>query len=90
MWVSLLLLAALLLVILSKVYKGLFSGSSPNPFLEDVKRPPAPLVTDKEARKKVLKQGERGRHPGDLGCARASSRVSVSQMQSAGRASLYV
>nr|XP_020745081.1 all-trans-retinol 13,14-reductase isoform X1 [Odocoileus virginianus texanus] len=56
MWVSLLLLAALLLGILSKVYKGLFSGSSPNPFLEDVKRPPAPLVTDKEARKKVLKQ----------------------------------
>ncbi|XP_068829626.1 all-trans-retinol 13,14-reductase isoform X2 [Capricornis sumatraensis] len=56
MWVSLLLLAALLLVILGKVYKGLFSGSSPNPFLEDVKRPPAPLVTDKEARKKVLKQ----------------------------------
>ncbi|OWK10540.1 hypothetical protein Celaphus_00005504 [Cervus elaphus hippelaphus] len=56
MWVSLLLLAALLLVILGKVYKELFSGSSPNPFLEDVKRPPAPLVTDKEARKKVLKQ----------------------------------
>ncbi|XP_019825900.2 all-trans-retinol 13,14-reductase isoform X2 [Bos indicus] len=56
MWVSLLLLAALLLVVLGKVYKGLFSGSSPNPFLEDVQRPPAPLVTDKEARKKVLKQ----------------------------------
>lgn len=56
MWVSLLLLAALLLVALGKVYKGLFSGSSPNPFLEDVQRPPAPLVTDKEARKKVLKQ----------------------------------
>ncbi|PNJ31338.1 RETSAT isoform 3, partial [Pongo abelii] len=52
-----LLLAVLLLAVLCKVYLGLFSGSSPNPFSEDVKRPPAPLVTDKEARKKVLKQG---------------------------------
>ena len=59
MWLLLLPLAALLLAVLGKVCKGLFSGSSPNPFSEDVKRPPAPLVTDKEARKKVLKQGER-------------------------------
>ncbi|XP_072807644.1 all-trans-retinol 13,14-reductase-like [Vicugna pacos] len=57
MWLSLLLLlAVLLLAVLRKVYKGLFAGGSPNPFLEDVRRPPAPLVTDKEARKKVLKQ----------------------------------
>lgn len=50
------MLAALLLAVLGQVYKWLFAGSSPNPFSEDVKRPPAPLVTDKEARKKVLKQ----------------------------------
>ncbi|XP_059973631.1 all-trans-retinol 13,14-reductase isoform X3 [Mesoplodon densirostris] len=56
MWLLLLPLAALLLAVLGKVCQGLFSGSSPNPFSEDVKRPPAPLVTDKEARKKVLKQ----------------------------------
>ncbi|XP_017373447.1 all-trans-retinol 13,14-reductase [Cebus imitator] len=57
MWLLLvLLLAVLLLAGLCKVYLGLFPGSSPNPFFEDVKRPPAPLVTDKEARKKVLKQ----------------------------------
>lgn len=58
MWLSLLLLAVLLLVVLCKVYFGLSAGSSSNPFSEDVKRPPAPLVTDKEARKKVLKQGQ--------------------------------
>ncbi|XP_024414216.2 all-trans-retinol 13,14-reductase [Desmodus rotundus] len=52
----LLLLAVLLLAVLRKVYLGLFSSSSRNPFSEDVKRPPAPLVTDKESRKKVLKQ----------------------------------
>ncbi|XP_060025680.1 all-trans-retinol 13,14-reductase isoform X3 [Lagenorhynchus albirostris] len=56
MWLLLLPLAALLLAVLGKVCKGLFSSSSPNPFSEDVKRPPAPLVTDNEARKKVLKQ----------------------------------
>ncbi|XP_026984995.1 all-trans-retinol 13,14-reductase isoform X2 [Sagmatias obliquidens] len=57
MWLLLLPLAALLLLaVLGKVCKGLFSSSSPNPFSEDVKRPPAPLVTDNEARKKVLKQ----------------------------------
>ncbi|XP_054584466.1 all-trans-retinol 13,14-reductase isoform X2 [Eptesicus fuscus] len=57
MWLPLVLLAVLLLLaVLRQVYLGLFAGSSPNPFSEDVKRPPAPLVTDKEARKKVLKQ----------------------------------
>uniref|UniRef100_A0A8C6QMQ4 All-trans-retinol 13,14-reductase n=1 Tax=Nannospalax galili TaxID=1026970 RepID=A0A8C6QMQ4_NANGA len=57
MWITLLLLAVLLLAVLRRVYVELFAGSSPNPFFEDVKRPPAPLVTDQEARKKVLKQG---------------------------------
>ncbi|KAM7335029.1 hypothetical protein ACRRTK_005506 [Alexandromys fortis] len=56
MWHTLLLLAALLLAGLRRVYLGLFSRNSPNPFAEDVKRPSEPLVTDKEARKKVLKQ----------------------------------
>ncbi|XP_037015586.2 all-trans-retinol 13,14-reductase isoform X2 [Artibeus jamaicensis] len=56
MWLILVLLAVLLLAVLRKVYLGLFSSSSPNPFSEDVKRPPAPLVTDKESRTKVLKQ----------------------------------
>lgn len=56
MWITALLLVVLLLVVLHRVYVGLFTGSSPNPFAEDVKRPPEPLVTDKEARKKVLKQ----------------------------------
>lgn len=56
MWLTLVLLAVLLLAVLRKVYLGLFSSSSTNPFSEDVKRPPAPLVTDKESRKKVLKQ----------------------------------
>ncbi|XP_059113980.1 all-trans-retinol 13,14-reductase [Peromyscus eremicus] len=56
MWVAVLLLAVLLLAALRRVYVGLFGGSSPNPFAKDVKRPPEPLVTDKEARKKVIKQ----------------------------------
>ncbi|XP_033031180.1 all-trans-retinol 13,14-reductase isoform X2 [Trachypithecus francoisi] len=57
MWLPLvLLLTVLLLAVVCKIYLGLLSGKSPNPFSEDVKRPPAPLVTDKEARKKVLKQ----------------------------------
>lgn len=58
MWITALLLLVLLLVVVHRVYVGLFTGSSPNPFAEDVKRPPEPLVTDKEARKKVLKQGQ--------------------------------
>ncbi|XP_052029925.1 all-trans-retinol 13,14-reductase [Apodemus sylvaticus] len=57
MWITaVLLVVVLLLVVLRRVYVDLFAGSSPNPFAEDVKRPPKPLVTDKEARKKVLKQ----------------------------------
>ncbi|KAI5140880.1 All-Trans-Retinol 13,14-Reductase [Manis pentadactyla] len=36
--------------------RGAVAGSSPNPFSDDVKQPPSPLVTDKEARKKVLKK----------------------------------
>ncbi|XP_006917749.1 all-trans-retinol 13,14-reductase isoform X2 [Pteropus alecto] len=56
MWLTLVLLAVLLLAVVHKVYQGLFASGSPNPFSEDVKRPPAPLVTDKDVRKKVLKQ----------------------------------
>ncbi|KAM5227775.1 all-trans-retinol 13,14-reductase [Ctenodactylus gundi] len=56
MWLTLVLLAVLLLAVLGKVCLRLFGGRSPNPFSEDVARPPAPLVTNKEARKKVLKQ----------------------------------
>lgn len=59
MWLTLVLLAVLLLAVVHKVYQGLFASGSPNPFSEDVKRPPAPLVTDKDVRKKVLKQGQR-------------------------------
>lgn len=54
MWLTLVLLAALLLLLAA--LRQVYSGSSPNPFSEDVTRPPAPLVTDREARKKVLKQ----------------------------------
>lgn len=57
MGLALLLLALLLLAVIVSVSLGLFASSSPNPFSEDVRRPPAPLVTDKETRKKVLKQG---------------------------------
>lgn len=60
MWVAVVLLAALLLAVLLRVYVGFFGGSSPNPFAQDVKRPLEPLVTDKAARKKVLKQGQLG------------------------------
>lgn len=56
MWLLVVLLAVLLLAVLCRGYVGLFAGSSPNPFSDDVKRPPSPLVTDKEARKKVLKK----------------------------------
>lgn len=69
MWLSLLLLALLLLLtVLCKGHLRLSAGGSPNPFSEDVRRPPAPLVTDKEARKKVLKRGQR---EGTLGCKAA-------------------
>ncbi|XP_076990854.1 all-trans-retinol 13,14-reductase-like [Tamandua tetradactyla] len=56
-WLSLVLLAGLPLSVLRKAYVGLFAGRSRNPFSEDAQRPPAPLVTGKEARKRVLKQG---------------------------------
>lgn len=59
MWLSLLLLSVLLLlIVVRRAYLRLFAGRSPNPFSQDVKRPPAPLVTDKAARKRVLKQGQ--------------------------------
>uniref|UniRef100_A0A670JW88 All-trans-retinol 13,14-reductase n=1 Tax=Podarcis muralis TaxID=64176 RepID=A0A670JW88_PODMU len=42
-------------------------GGSSNPFRADSRRPPAPLVTDKDARRKVLKQGfSRDKVPGSL------------------------
>lgn len=73
MWLSLLLLlAVLLLTVLCKGHLRLYAGSSPNPFSEDVRRPPAPLVTDKEARKKVLKRGQR---EGTLGSKAALGRL---------------
>ncbi|KAM4867448.1 all-trans-retinol 13,14-reductase [Thomomys bottae] len=56
MWITVVLAAVLLSAVLRQVYLWLFSERSPNPFSEDVKRPAAPLVTDKEIRKKVLKQ----------------------------------
>ncbi|XP_022360086.1 all-trans-retinol 13,14-reductase isoform X2 [Enhydra lutris kenyoni] len=57
MWLSLLLLLALLLLaVFRKGHLLLSAGSSPNPFSEDVRCTLAPLVTDKEARKKVLKR----------------------------------
>lgn len=59
MWLFLVLLLVLLLLAgVRHAYLWLFAQRSPNPFSKDVKRPPAPLVTDKEARKRVLKQGQ--------------------------------
>ncbi|KAM8931744.1 all-trans-retinol 13,14-reductase [Lycaon pictus] len=55
MWLWLLLAVPLLLVF-CKRHLPLSAGRAPNPFSEDVRRPPAPLVTDKGARKKVLKR----------------------------------
>nr|XP_055182986.1 all-trans-retinol 13,14-reductase isoform X2 [Nyctereutes procyonoides] len=55
MWLWLLLTVPLLLVF-CKRHLLLSAGRAPNPFSEDVRRPPAPLVTDKGARKKVLKR----------------------------------
>uniref|UniRef100_A0A8D0BB32 All-trans-retinol 13,14-reductase n=1 Tax=Salvator merianae TaxID=96440 RepID=A0A8D0BB32_SALMN len=46
--------AAVLLLLLAVLGKA--RGGSPNPFGQDARRPPAPLVTEKEARRKVLKQ----------------------------------
>ncbi|XP_061448459.1 all-trans-retinol 13,14-reductase [Rhineura floridana] len=53
MWVFL-ILGALLLLLLFRFWRS--RSGSPNPFREDTRRPPAPFVTEKDARKKVLKQ----------------------------------
>uniref|UniRef100_A0A8C3RTS3 All-trans-retinol 13,14-reductase n=1 Tax=Chelydra serpentina TaxID=8475 RepID=A0A8C3RTS3_CHESE len=53
MWLYWILLILLLLAVLRKLLGG---SSSPNPFSADCRRPPAPLVTDKDVRKKVIKQ----------------------------------
>ncbi|XP_075300888.1 all-trans-retinol 13,14-reductase [Opisthocomus hoazin] len=48
-----LFLALLLLLLLLRALRG--SGGPPSPFAADARRPPAPLVTDKAARRAVLK-----------------------------------
>ncbi|XP_030407747.1 all-trans-retinol 13,14-reductase isoform X4 [Gopherus evgoodei] len=53
MWLYWILLVLLLLAVLRRLLRG---RSSPNPFSADCRRPPAPLVTDKDVRKKVIKQ----------------------------------
>ncbi|XP_062993766.1 all-trans-retinol 13,14-reductase-like [Elgaria multicarinata webbii] len=58
MWLFLLLLLLLLVVlIISFVYLHLFHGTGGSPFSQEDVHSPKPLVTDQEARKKVLKQG---------------------------------
>ncbi|XP_069475033.1 all-trans-retinol 13,14-reductase-like isoform X2 [Ambystoma mexicanum] len=44
-------------VVLLLLLKWVFRSTAMNPFAEDRRRPPAPLVTDKRARQQVLKQG---------------------------------
>ncbi|XP_062994941.1 all-trans-retinol 13,14-reductase [Elgaria multicarinata webbii] len=56
MWAYWLLLCAVLLLAGFLAWFGT-RRSSPNPFRVDARRTPAPLVTEKDARKKVLKQG---------------------------------
>uniref|UniRef100_A0A8D0HCN5 All-trans-retinol 13,14-reductase n=1 Tax=Sphenodon punctatus TaxID=8508 RepID=A0A8D0HCN5_SPHPU len=54
MWLYLSLIVILLLLL----YWGLCNrSSSPSPFSADSRRPPAPLVIDKDVRKKILKKG---------------------------------
>ncbi|KAM6113260.1 all-trans-retinol 13,14-reductase [Phoenicopterus ruber ruber] len=54
MWpYALLFLALLLLLLLARLLRG--ADGAPSPFAADARRPPAPLVTDKAARKTVLK-----------------------------------
>ncbi|XP_067401900.1 all-trans-retinol 13,14-reductase [Emydura macquarii macquarii] len=53
MWLYWILLALLLFTLLRWLLSG---SSSPNPFSADSRKSPAPLVTDKALRKKVLKQ----------------------------------
>ncbi|XP_014814198.1 PREDICTED: all-trans-retinol 13,14-reductase isoform X4 [Calidris pugnax] len=50
-----LLLPVLLLLLLLRQLRG--TGSDPSPFATDTRRPPAPLVTDKAARRTVVKTG---------------------------------
>ncbi|XP_074973526.1 all-trans-retinol 13,14-reductase isoform X1 [Phalacrocorax aristotelis] len=56
MWpYALLFLALLLLLFLLLLARLLRGAGAPSPFAADARRPPAPLVTDKAARKTVLK-----------------------------------
>ncbi|XP_048416829.1 all-trans-retinol 13,14-reductase-like [Stegostoma tigrinum] len=52
-------LHAALLLILYFIYRKVFrrSSPSPNPFARDTRRPPEPLVTDREARKRLIHKG---------------------------------
>ncbi|XP_068957144.1 all-trans-retinol 13,14-reductase-like isoform X1 [Petaurus breviceps papuanus] len=54
LWLALALAAGVALLV-SRVRKFMAGGDT-NPFTEDVRRPRGPLVTDREARKRVLKQ----------------------------------
>uniref|UniRef100_A0A8D0HDM1 All-trans-retinol 13,14-reductase n=1 Tax=Sphenodon punctatus TaxID=8508 RepID=A0A8D0HDM1_SPHPU len=48
----------LIVILLLLLYWGLCNrSSSPSPFSADSRRPPAPLVIDKDVRKKILKKG---------------------------------
>ncbi|XP_074708384.1 all-trans-retinol 13,14-reductase [Strix uralensis] len=53
MWPYALLFLLLLLLLLVRLLRG--AGGGPNPFAADARRPPAPLVTDKAARRTVVK-----------------------------------
>ncbi|XP_078080088.1 all-trans-retinol 13,14-reductase-like [Mustelus asterias] len=69
MWLYAGLLLLLSLYFLVGLYRRIFrrSASSPNPFAEDSRRPPEPLVTDQEARKRVLRKGfTTSKVPGNL------------------------
>ncbi|XP_074052444.1 all-trans-retinol 13,14-reductase-like [Macrotis lagotis] len=54
LWAGLLLVLGIALLV-SRL-RGLLAGGGPNPFVKDVRRPLEAIVTDREARKKVLKQ----------------------------------
>ncbi|XP_051894533.1 all-trans-retinol 13,14-reductase-like [Pristis pectinata] len=55
MWLSVGLLLLLVLYFIVRSFRR--PTASPNPFAVDTRRPPEPLVTDEEARKKVLHKG---------------------------------
>ncbi|XP_067869450.1 all-trans-retinol 13,14-reductase-like [Heterodontus francisci] len=57
MWLYAVLLLFLYFIV--RVYRRIFqrSSPSPNPFATDTRRPPEPLVTDQEARKRVINKG---------------------------------